>query len=74
MRGAFSSVEAGWQNGFELHSYASTMIFFRPGQFKWPTLISAVAVGLASVIYTFYVYIQRKHLLHKLDLGICLGH
>ncbi|KAK7212753.1 hypothetical protein V2G26_019931 [Clonostachys chloroleuca] len=58
VRGAFSSVEAGWQNGFELLSYASTMIFFRPDQFKWPTLISAVAVGLASVIYTFYVYIQ----------------
>ncbi|VUC29551.1 unnamed protein product [Clonostachys rosea] len=64
LRGAFSSVEAGWQNGFELLSYAATMIFSRPDQFKWPTLISVVAVGLASVIYTRYVYSQRKHLLH----------
>lgn len=64
IRGAFSSVEAGWQNAFELLSFASTMIFYRPDQFKWPALVSVSAVGLSSAIYASYVYVQRKHLLH----------
>lgn len=40
------------------------MIFYRPDQFKWPTLISVIAVVLSSVVYATYVYIQRKHLFH----------
>ncbi|KAK1144122.1 hypothetical protein N8T08_005784 [Aspergillus melleus] len=48
-RGSFSSVEAAWQNAFEICSYMSTIVFFRPEQFKWPALISVVAVGFAGV-------------------------
>lgn len=66
-RGAFSSVEASWQNAFELLSYASTIIFFRPEQFRWPALISVIAVATASSAYTLFVRLRRGHLLH-LDL------
>ncbi|KAI8648723.1 Solute carrier family 40 protein [Fusarium keratoplasticum] len=63
-RGAFSSVEAAWLNAFELLSYASTILFYRPDEFKWPSLLSVVAVTSASVAYTIYVYLRRGHLLH----------
>ncbi|RFU78137.1 iron transporter [Trichoderma arundinaceum] len=63
-RGVFSSVEAAWQNAFELLAYASTIIFSRPEQFKWPSLISAAAVASASSAYATFVYIRRGHLLH----------
>ncbi|KAH7125875.1 iron transporter [Dactylonectria macrodidyma] len=63
-RGSFSSVEAAWQNAFELLSYFSTIVFFRPSQFFWPSMISCTAVTTASFAYTFYVYLRRGHLLH----------
>lgn len=63
-RGAFSSVEAAWQNAFELVSYASTIFFYRPDQFKWPSLLSVTAVTSASITYTIYIYLRRGHLLH----------
>lgn len=63
-RGAFSSTEAAWQNFFEICSYISTMIFSRPDQFKWPALISVIAVTLAGLLYAVFVRIQRGHLLH----------
>ncbi|KAI8652757.1 Solute carrier family 40 protein [Fusarium keratoplasticum] len=63
-RGAFSSVEAAWQNAFELLSYASTILFYHPNEFKWPSLLSVAAVISASVAYTIYVYLRRGHLLH----------
>ncbi|PYH91069.1 iron-regulated transporter [Aspergillus ellipticus CBS 707.79] len=63
-RGSFSSTEAAWQSLFEICSYTSTMVFSRPDQFKWPALISVVAVGLAGVLYAVFVRIQRGHLVH----------
>ncbi|EXL41487.1 hypothetical protein FOCG_16291 [Fusarium oxysporum f. sp. radicis-lycopersici 26381] len=63
-RSAFSSVKAAWQNGFELLAYASTIFFYRPDQFKWPSLLSVAAVTLAATAYTIYVYLRRGHLLH----------
>ncbi|RMJ16587.1 hypothetical protein CDV36_003764 [Fusarium kuroshium] len=63
-RGAFSSVEAALQNAFELLSYASTILFYRPNEFQWPSLLSVAAVTAASVAYTIYVYRRRGHLLH----------
>ncbi|KAK7975626.1 pectate lyase E [Apiospora arundinis] len=72
IRGVFSSVEAAWQNGFELLSYALTMVFFRPEQFMIPALISIGAVAAASCCYTVFVYIRRGHLLHPEKLaGAC---
>ncbi|KAF7591879.1 hypothetical protein BBP40_000922 [Aspergillus hancockii] len=63
-RGSFSSIEAAGQNAFEIGSYVSTIVFSRPDQFRWPVLISVIAVGLAGVLYTVFVRIQRGHLVH----------
>ncbi|KAJ5801084.1 uncharacterized protein N7518_003152 [Penicillium psychrosexuale] len=63
-RGSFSSIEAAWQNLFEICSYVSTIVFSRPEQFKWPALISVIAVGLASLLYAIFVRIERGHLVH----------
>ena len=63
-RGAFSSVEAAWQNAFELCSYISTVIFSHPEQFQWPGLLSVIAVYTAGVLYAAFVRKRRGHLLH----------
>ncbi|KAJ3493138.1 hypothetical protein NLG97_g4926 [Lecanicillium saksenae] len=49
-RGAFSSVEASFQNLFELLSFATTIAFSRPEQFHWPLVISITAVYLAGAL------------------------
>lgn len=54
-------------------SYTSTIVFFRPEQFKWPTLISVGAVAMASSAYATFVYKRRGHLLHLDALTKCLG-
>ncbi|KAI5265069.1 hypothetical protein E4T47_08621 [Aureobasidium subglaciale] len=72
MRGAFSSVESAWQNGFELVSYASTIIFSRPDQFRWPTLLSVVAVYLAGALFAAFVRMRRGHLLHMQRISGCV--
>ena len=63
-RGAFSSVEASLQNFFELCAYTSTLIFSRPEQFRYPILLSAVAILVADAIYAKYVIDSRGHLVH----------
>nr|ODN98551.1 hypothetical protein L204_02514 [Cryptococcus depauperatus CBS 7855] len=63
-RGSFSSIEAAWQNLFEICSYVSTIVFSRPDQFMWPALISVIAVGFAGLLYAIFVRIQRGHLVH----------
>lgn len=63
-RGSFSSIEAAWQSVFEICSYTSTIVFSRPDQFKWPALISIIAVTVAGCLYTIFVRIQRGHLVH----------
>lgn len=73
-RGAFSSVEAAWQNAFELLSFASTMIFSKPEQFKWPALMSVVAVATASAAYTLYIRLRRGHVLHLEKCSSCFAH
>ncbi|TLS20846.1 uncharacterized protein PpBr36_10661 [Pyricularia pennisetigena] len=63
-RGTFSTVEASFQNLFELLSYASTIVFSRPDQFRWPMVISVVAVYAAGGLYTAFVRRRRGHLFH----------
>ena len=63
-RDSFSSTEAAWQNAFEICSYISTVIFSRPDQFKWPALLSVIAVGTAGFLYAMFVRIERGHLVH----------
>lgn len=63
-RGSFSSVEACFQNLFELCSYATTIAFFRPEQFRYPVAMSAVAVLIAGGLYAKFVRDNRGHLIH----------
>lgn len=63
-RGAFSAVEASLQNLFELLAYATTIAFSRPDQFRWPVVISVVAVYIAGGLYAAFVRQRRGHLLH----------
>lgn len=63
-RGAFSTVEASFQNLFELLSYVSTIIFSRPDQFQWAAVLSVGAVHVTGGLYTAYVRRNRGHLLH----------
>ncbi|KAJ4470234.1 iron-regulated transporter [Lentinula aciculospora] len=64
IRGSFSSVEAAWQNMFELCAFTSTIIFSRPEQFRWPVIMSLIAVFTAGVLYASFVRLRRGHLLH----------
>lgn len=62
-RGAFSTVEASFQNLFELLSYITTIIFSKADQFQWPTIISVIAIYTAGAIYTVFVKRRRGHLM-----------
>ncbi|CAI6339726.1 unnamed protein product [Periconia digitata] len=63
-RGSFSAVEASLQNFFEMLSFAMTMIFAAPEQFKYPVYISAGAIALSAVCFASFVRQKRGHLLH----------
>lgn len=58
------------QNVFELLSFATTIIFALPEQFKYPVLISYGAIVAAAVCFAGYVRKERGHLLH---LSKCIG-
>ncbi|OAQ92136.1 iron-regulated transporter [Purpureocillium lilacinum] len=63
-RGTFSTVEAALQNFFELLSFATTIAFSRPDQFRWPVVISTTAVYIAGGLYACFVRLRRGHLFH----------
>jgi iron-regulated transporter 1 len=63
-RGSFSSVEASLQNFFELCTFATTIMWAKPEQFKYPSLISLVATWAAAALYAKFVRDRRGHLLH----------
>ncbi|KAH6642848.1 hypothetical protein C7974DRAFT_386263 [Boeremia exigua] len=63
-RGSFSAIEMSLQNFFELLSFATTMIFYRPEDFKYPVYISAGAVALSAACFAAFVRQKRGHLLH----------
>ena len=63
-RGSFSSTEASFQNAFELLSYVSTIIWARPDQFRYPVLLSAVAVYTSAFLFGKFLRRRRGHLVH----------
>ena len=63
-RGTFSSLESSLQNLFELLAYATTILFPLPHQFKYPVLLSGVAVLVSWTLYVGYVRWMRGHLVH----------
>ncbi|KAG7005231.1 hypothetical protein G7Y79_00021g050980 [Physcia stellaris] len=66
-RGSFSSTEASLQNLFELFAYATTIVWARPDQFRYPVLVSTVAILVASGLYASFVRRRRGHLTHLSD-------
>lgn len=71
IRGAFSAVEASWQNVFEMCSYTLTIVLSSPSQFEWPATISVAAVFCAWALYTRFVRKRRGHLVHW---PACISH
>lgn len=63
-RGSFAAIEASLQNIFELCSFAATIVFSRPEQFRWPVYLSCAAVYVAGVLYAWFVRNRRGHLIH----------
>ncbi|TFK68075.1 hypothetical protein BDN72DRAFT_842291 [Pluteus cervinus] len=63
-RGTFSAVESSVQSIFEVCAFLSTIIFSRPEEFVYPSLMSAAAVAVAGVLYAMFVRTKRGHLLH----------
>ena len=64
-RAKFSSVEASVQSMFELLSFLSTIVCLStPQQFKIPALLTVFSIFSASLLYTRFVYVQRKHIFH----------
>lgn len=63
-RGSFSATESSTQNLFELGTFAMTIIWSKPDQFKYPAIISLGAVFAAAACYSQYVRVERGHLLH----------
>ncbi|CAI7585253.1 unnamed protein product [Penicillium glandicola] len=69
-RARFSATEMALQNVFEMLSFASTIAFPLPAQFRYPVLISSGAVAVAAVCFAAYVRKERGHLLHR---SRCMG-
>jgi solute carrier family 40 (iron-regulated transporter), member 1 len=63
-RGQFSACESALQNFFELLSFAFTILFPDPSQFRYPVYLSLAAVLTSSCCYAAYVRKERGHLIH----------
>jgi iron-regulated transporter 1 len=58
------------QSVFEMISFATTIVFADPDQFKYPVYISYGAIALAAVCFAAYVRRERGHLIHT---SKCMG-
>ncbi|KAK3949450.1 hypothetical protein QBC32DRAFT_219660 [Pseudoneurospora amorphoporcata] len=63
-RGIFSSVEASFQNMFDMLAWALTIIWSSPNSFQWPMVISVAAVYAAGGLFAHFLRRRRGHLLH----------
>ncbi|KAF2030566.1 hypothetical protein EK21DRAFT_100426 [Setomelanomma holmii] len=63
-RGSFSAIEMSLQNIFELLSFATTMVFYRPEDFRISIYISAGAIATSAACFAGFVRQKRGHLLH----------
>ncbi|OCK82278.1 hypothetical protein K432DRAFT_349323 [Lepidopterella palustris CBS 459.81] len=63
-RGRFSASEMALQSFFELLSYATTVIFPKPQDFRYPVLISCGAVAVSAGCFAAFVRQKRGHILH----------
>ncbi|VVT46869.1 uncharacterized protein SAPINGB_P001428 [Magnusiomyces paraingens] len=60
-RARFSSAEAACQSFFELVSFAQTMKWSTPQEFKYPAIVSMISVIIAALVY--FVYVLKKTVL-----------
>jgi iron-regulated transporter 1 len=63
-RGSFSAIEMSLQSLFELLSFATTMIWYRPQDFTIPAYISTGAIVSSAACFAGFVRQKRGHLLH----------
>ncbi|KAL7625837.1 hypothetical protein AAE478_005060 [Parahypoxylon ruwenzoriense] len=63
-RGIFSTVEASFQNFFDLLAWVTTIIWSDPASFHWPVVISIAATYAAGGLYTYFLRQRRGHLVH----------
>ncbi|KAL4740969.1 Ferroporti-1 [Aspergillus similis] len=69
-RARFSATEMALQSVFEMISFATTIVFADPDQFKYPVYISYGAIAFAAVCFAAYVRRERGHLIHT---SKCMG-
>ena len=70
VRAKFSSCEMALQNFWEMLSFATTIVFPRPDQFKYPAVVSFCAVSISAACFAAFARKERGHLIH---LSHCLG-
>ncbi|KAH8897266.1 hypothetical protein GQ53DRAFT_818538 [Thozetella sp. PMI_491] len=63
-RGLFSTVEAAFQNVFDLLAWVLTIVWSDPASFQWPVVISVAAVYMAGGFHTYFLRRRRGHLIH----------
>lgn len=63
-RGSFSAIEASLQNFFELCSFATTMVWAGPEEFRYPVWVSGGVVAVSAGCFAAFVRRKRGHLLH----------
>ncbi|CAI4214107.1 unnamed protein product [Parascedosporium putredinis] len=59
-RGAFSTAEASSQNLFEMLSYVSTIVYYKPEEFQWPMFITLASMYAGWATYAIYVYRGKR--------------
>ncbi|KAL6233385.1 hypothetical protein BDW75DRAFT_215441 [Aspergillus navahoensis] len=69
-RARFSATEMALQSVFEMISFATTIVFADPDQFKYPVYISYGAIAVAAICFAAYVRRERGHLVH---MSKCMG-
>jgi iron-regulated transporter 1 len=62
--GEVNGVQSSIINMMNVLQFATTIIFYDPAQFLYPTLFSCFMVLTGATIYTTWVRIQRGHLFH----------
>lgn len=57
-------MEASFQNIFEMLSYASTIVWAKPTEFKWPALLSTAVTWITAGLYAVFVQRRTGHIFH----------
>ncbi|KAI9814188.1 MAG: hypothetical protein M1827_003354 [Pycnora praestabilis] len=61
---SFAGTEMSFVSLFSLGHWIAAAIWSRPYQFQWLALASLIAVALSLALYSFWVFRERRHLIH----------